>query len=217
MSPTMPEVKLLIADDHAVVRQGIRQILSDAPEVHIVAEAANGAEALELMRQSDVDVVLLDLSMPGLNGLDVVRQVRHDRPAVRILVLSVHPEEQYAVRVMKAGASGYLSKASAPEELISALRCIASGHRYVTATLAERLAAELETGANKLPHELLSDREYQVLLLMAEGLRVQDIAERLTLSAKTVSTYRTRLLQKMNMRGSTELVRYALRHGLINA
>ena len=213
----MADVRLLIADDHAVVRQGIRQILSDAPEVKIVAEAATGVEALELMRCSDVDLVLLDLSMPGLNGLDVVRQLRHDRPEVRILVLSVHPEEQYAVRVMKAGASGYLTKDSAPEELISALRHIASGHKYVTATLAERLATELEIGNDRLPHEALSDREYQVMLLIAEGLRVQDIAERLSLSAKTVSTYRTRLLRKMNMRTSTELVRYALKHGLITA
>jgi len=213
----MAEVRVLIADDHAVVRQGIRQILSDAPEVRIVAEASTGAEALELMRESDVDLVILDLSMPGLNGLDVVRQLRHDSPAVRILVLSVHPEEQYAVRVMKAGASGYLTKDSAPEQLISALRYIAGGHKYVTATLAERLATELESGSDKLPHETLSDREYQVMLLLAEGLRVQDIAEKLTLSAKTVSTYRTRLLQKMNMRSSTEIVRYALRHGLINA
>jgi len=212
----MADVRLLIADDHAVVRQGIRQILSDAPEVRIVGEACTGVEALELMRESDADLVLLDLSMPGLTGLDVVRQVRHERPTVRILVLSVHPEEQYAVRVMKAGASGYLTKDSAPEELITAVRCIASGHKYVTATLAERLAAEVEIGSDKLPHESLSDREYQVMLLLAEGLRVQDIAERLTLSAKTVSTYRTRLLQKMNMRSSTDVVRYALRHGLVN-
>ncbi len=213
----MSGVRLLIADDHAVVRQGIRQILTDAPEVHIVAEASTGAEALELMRSSDVDLVLLDISMPGLNGLDVVRQVRHDQPSVRVLVLSVHPEEQYAVRVMKAGASGYLTKDSAPEELISALRCIAGGHKYLTPSLAERLASEVETGTDRLPHETLSDREYQVMLLIAEGLRVQDIAERLTLSAKTVSTYRTRLLQKMKMHGSSEVVRYAVRHGLISA
>ena len=213
----MTIVRLLIADDHAVVRQGIRQILTDAPEVKVVAEAATGMEALELMRDADIDLVILDLSMPGLSGLDIVRQMRQDRPAVRILVLSVHPEEQYAVRVMKAGASGYLTKDSAPEELISAVRYIAAGHKYVTATLAERLALELDNASDKLPHQNLSDREYEVMLLVAEGLKVQEIADRLSLSVKTVSTYRTRLLQKMRMRNNADVVRYAVRQGLVDA
>ncbi|MBN1152565.1 MAG: response regulator transcription factor [Dehalococcoidia bacterium] len=213
----MSSVRLLIADDHAVVRQGIRQILTDAPEVQIVAEAATGMEALELMRDADVDLVILDLSMPGLSGLDIVRQMRQDRPLVRILVLSVHPEEQYAVRVMKAGASGYLTKDSAPEELISAVRHIATGHKYVTATLAERLALELDNAGDRLPHQSLSDREYEVMLLVAEGLKVQEIADRLSLSVKTVSTYRTRLLQKMRMRNNADVVRYAVREGLVDA
>jgi DNA-binding NarL/FixJ family response regulator len=155
--------------------------------------------------------------MPGLSGLDLVQQVRQDKPSLRVLVLSVHPEEQYAVRVMKASASGYLTKDSAPEDLISAVRLIAAGHKYVTATLAQRLALELDSSNDRMPHQYLSDREYQVMLLLAEGLKVTEIAERLLLSVKTVSTYHTRLLHKMNMRSNAELVRYAVRHGLVEA
>ena len=213
----MTRVRLLVADDHAVVRQGIRQILSDAPEVEVVAEATNGLEAIEIVRGGDVDVVILDLSMPGLSGIETVKKLRQDHPDVPVLVLSMHPEEQYAVRVMRTGAAGYLTKDGAPEELVAAVRSVARGHKYVTSTLAERLAHELERGSDKLPHEVLSDREYQVMLLMAEGLSGRDIAERLTLSAKTVSTYRARLLHKMNMSSNVELIRYALRQGLIEA
>lgn len=212
----MARVRLLVADDHAVVRKGIRQILADAPEMEVVAEASNGLETLELMRSTEVDVVILDLSMPGLSGLETVKKIRQDCPRVPILVLSMHPEEQYAVRVMRTGAAGYLTKDSAPEELVAAVRSVANGHKYVTSTLAERLALELERGGDRLPHEALSDREYQVMLLMAEGLRGQDIAERLTLSVKTVSTYRARLLRKMNMTTNAELIRYSLRQGLVN-
>jgi len=212
----MGNVRLLIADDHAVVRQGIRQILSDAPEMQIVAEASTGLEALELVRNERVDVVILDLSMPGLSGMETVKRIRQDCPNVPILVLSMHPEEQYAVRAIRSGAAGYLTKDSAPEELVAAVRSVARGHKYVTETLAERLAFEIERGSDRLAHETLSDREYQVMLLMAEGLRGQDIAERLALSSKTVSTYRARLLRKMNIGSSAELTRYALRHRLID-
>ncbi|NLE95908.1 MAG: response regulator transcription factor [Dehalococcoidia bacterium] len=213
----MAGVRVLIADDHAVVRQGIRQILSDAPELEVVAEASNGLDVLEVVSGMGVDVVILDLSMPGLSGLETMKRLRQDYPSVRILVLSMHPEEQYAVRVMKWGASGYLTKDSAPEELVAAVRSVASGHKYVTSTLAERLAEELGRGADRLPHEALSDREYQVMLLMAEGLTGRDIADRLALSAKTVSTYRARLLRKMNMATNSELIKYALRQRLIDA
>jgi len=212
----MARVRVLVADDHAVVRKGIRQILADAPEMEVVAEASNGLETLELMRSTGVDVVILDLSMPGLSGLETVKKIRQDCPRVSILVLSMHPEEQYAVRVMRTGAAGYLTKDSAPEELVAAVRSVANGHKYVTSTLAERLALELERGGDRLPHEALSDREYQVMLLMAEGLRGQDIADRLTLSVKTVSTYRARLLRKMNMTTNAELIRYSLRQGLVD-
>jgi DNA-binding NarL/FixJ family response regulator len=212
----MAGVRILIADDHAVVRQGIRQILSDAPELEVVAEASNGLDVLEQVSGMGVDVVILDLSMPGLSGLETVKKLRQDYPNVRILVLSMHPEEQYAVRVMKWGAAGYLTKDSAPEELVAAVRSVASGHKYVTSMLAERLADELGRGTDRLPHEGLSDREYQVMLLMAEGLTGRDIADRLALSAKTVSTYRARLLRKMNMATNSELIKYALRQRLID-
>lgn len=212
----MAGVRLLVADDHAVVRQGIRQILSDAPEIEVVAEAGNGLEALEFVRGGGIDLVVLDLSMPGLSGLETVKKLRQECPGIPVLVLSMHPEEQYAVRVMKSGAAGYLTKDSAPEELVTAVRSVAGGHKYVTGSLAERLALELERGSDRLAHECLSDREFQVMLLMAEGLTGRDIAERLALSVKTVSTYRSRLLQKMNLNTNAEVVRYALVHGLVD-
>ncbi len=212
----MTKIRLLVADDHAVVRQGIRQILAEAPDFDIVREATDGVQVLERLRDARVDVVVLDLSMPMMSGLEVIKQIRKEFPLVAILVLSFHSEEQYAVRVMKAGASGYLTKGSEPEELIAALRSVSKGRKYVTGTLAERLAVEVETGTDKLPHEMLSDREYEVLCLIASGLTVQEIAEKLILSVKTVSTYRTRLVHKMKMHGTAELTRYALTHGLVD-
>ena len=212
----MTKIRLLVADDHAVVRQGIRQILADTLDFEIVREASDGIQVLEKLRDCKVDVVVLDLSMPMMSGLEVIKQVRKEFPAVAILVLSFHSEEQYAVRVMKAGASGYLTKGSDPEELITALRSVARGRKYVTGTLAERLAVEIESGTDKLPHEMLSDREYEVLCLIASGLSIQEIAEKLILSVKTVSTYRTRLVHKMRMHGTAELTRYAIMHGLVD-
>jgi len=212
----MTKIRLLVADDHAVVRQGIRQILADTLDFAIVREASDGIHVLEKLRDCKVDVVVLDLSMPMMSGLEVIKQVRKEFPAVAILVLSFHSEEQYAVRVMKAGASGYLTKGSDPEELITALRSVARGRKYVTGTLAERLAVEIESGTDKLPHEMLSDREYEVLCLIASGLSIQEIAEKLILSVKTVSTYRTRLVHKMRMHGTAELTRYAIMHGLVD-
>jgi len=212
----MTKIRLLVADDHAVVRQGIRQILADTPDFEIVREATDGIQVLEKLRECKVDVVVLDLSMPVMSGLEVIKQVRKEFPSVAILVLSFHSEEQYAVRVMKAGASGYLTKGSDPEELITALRSVARGRKYVTGTLAERLAEEIESGSDKLPHETLSDREYEVLCLIASGLSIQEIAEKLILSVKTVSTYRTRLVHKMKMHGTAELTRYAMMHGLVD-
>ncbi len=212
----MTKIRLLVADDHAVVRQGIRQILADTLDFAIVREASDGIQVLEKLRDCKVDVVVLDLSMPMMSGLEVIKQVRKEFPAVAILVLSFHSEEQYAVRVMKAGASGYLTKGSDPEELITALRSVARGRKYVTGTLAERLAVEIESGTDKLPHEMLSDREYEVLCLIASGLSIQEIAEKLILSVKTVSTYRTRLVHKMRMHGTAELTRYAIMHGLVD-
>ena len=208
--------RVLIADDHAVVRQGLKQILADTDDMVVVDEATNGAEVLERLRSGGVDIVVLDLSMPGISGLDVIRQIRKEYPKVAVLVLSVHTEEQYAVRVMKVGASGYVTKASAPDELVKALRCASDGHKYVSSSLAERLAIDLERGTDRPLHEELSDREYEVLRLIVSGQAVQQIAAELGLSAKTVSTYRARLMAKMRMHSSAELTRYAIKHGIVD-
>ena len=208
--------RVLIADDHSVVRQGLKQILADTNDMEVVAEAANGAEVLERLRVIGVDIVVLDLSMPGISGLEVIRQIRKEYPKIAVLVLSVHSEEQYAVRVMKVGASGYVTKDSAPEELVKALRCASCGRKYVSGSLAERLAIDLERGSDKFPHEDLSDREYEVFRLIVSGLSAQQIAGELGLSAKTVSTYRARLMLKMRMHSSAELTRYAIVHGIVD-
>jgi len=208
--------RVLIADDHSVVRQGLKQILADTNDMEVVAEAANGAEVLERLRVIGVDIVVLDLSMPGISGLEVISQIRKEYPKIAVLVLSVHSEEQYAVRVMKIGASGYVTKDSAPEELVKALRCASCGRKYVSGSLAERLAIDLERGSDKLPHEDLSDREYEVFRLIVSGLSAQQIAGELGLSAKTVSTYRARLMLKMRMHSSAELARYAIVHGIVD-
>ncbi len=208
--------RVMIADDHSVVRQGLKQILADTNDMEVVAEAANGAEVLERLRVIGVDIVVLDLSMPGISGLEVIRQIRKEYPKIAVLVLSVHSEEQYAVRVMKVGASGYVTKDSAPEELVKALRCASCGRKYVSGSLAERLAIDLERGSDKPPHEDLSDREYEVFRLIVSGLSAQQIAGELGLSAKTVSTYRARLMLKMRMHSSAELTRYAIVHGIVD-
>jgi DNA-binding NarL/FixJ family response regulator len=208
-------IRVLIADDHAVVRQGLKQILSETPDMTIVGEAATGDEALQKARSEACDVLVLDIAMPGRNGLDIVKDVRAARPKLPMLVLSMHPEDQFAVRVLKAGASGYLNKESAPEELVTAIRKVVRGGKYVSPTLAERLAYEIDTASGKLPHETLSDREFQVMCLMASGKTVTEIAGDLSLSVKTVSTYRTRILEKMNLKTNAEVIRYALQNQLV--
>jgi two-component system invasion response regulator UvrY len=207
--------KLLVADDHAIVRKGIIQVLQDSPDLLVQGEAASGAEVLERVRAEDWDGVVMDLSMPGTSGLDLIKQLRALRPRLPILVLSVHPEDQYALRVLKAGAGGYLTKESVPDELVRAIRKVCAGGRYVSAELAERLAFSMGADVERAPHEQLSDREFQVLRLMASGLTPTEISERLCLSVKTVSTYRTRLLEKLRLRTSAELVRYAVQAGLV--
>ena len=209
-------VRVLVADDHAVVRQGLKQILADTFGMKVVAEAADGAAVLERLRSGGVDVVVLDLSMPGMSGVEVIKQIRREYPSVYILVLSIHSEDQYAVRVMRAGASGYLTKESAPGELVAALRRVSDGHKYVSGSLAEKLAIGLERGADREPHETLSDREYEVLRRLAAGQTVGQIATELVLSPKTVSTFRSRLMRKMNMHNNAEVIRYALTHGLFD-
>jgi DNA-binding NarL/FixJ family response regulator len=209
-------IKVLIADDHPVVRLGLRKLLSDTKDLTVADEAQTGQEVLKKVARNDLDVVLLDISMPGRNGLDILSALKRKKPKLPVLVLSIYPEDQYAVRVLKSGGAGYLTKEAATEELIGAIRKVAQGRKYISATLAEKLAAELEfdTG-EKPPHEALSDREYQILCLLASGKRLKDMAAELDLSIKTISTYRTRILEKMRMRNNAELIRYALDNKLV--
>ena len=208
--------KILIADDHTIFREGLKRILSESPDIVVADEARNGTEALRKVLNNDFDLVLLDISMPGISGLDVLKQIKNEKPKLPVLILSVYPEEQYAVRVLRAGAAGYLTKESALDELISAIRRIAQGRKYITSSLAERLATAVESDTDRPPHETLSDREYQVLLLIASGKAVKQIAEELYLSEKTVSTYRSRILEKMNMKTNAELTHYTIKHHLLD-
>jgi two-component system, NarL family, invasion response regulator UvrY len=209
-------IRILVADDHAVVRQGVKQILSEVSDMSIKDEAQNGSETLEKVLQHYYDVVLLDISMPGRSGLEILEDIKNHRPKLAVLILSMHPEEQYAIRALRAGASGYLTKASAPQELIGAIRKVAGGGKYVTSSLAEQLADELEGDAEKNPHERLSNREHQVMLMLAAGKSVSDIADELCLSVKTISTYRTRVMSKMGMKKNAELTLYAVHNKLIH-
>jgi DNA-binding NarL/FixJ family response regulator len=198
------------------VRQGLIQILGNIPEITVAGEAISGQEVLDKVRAEAWDVVILDISMPDCSGLDILKQLKSERPKLPVLVLSMHSEDQYAVRALKAGASGYLTKDSAPDELVKAIRKVVSGGRYVGSCLAERLAFEIGADSSKLPHETLSDREFQVLRLIASGKSVTEIAAELSLSSKTVSTYRVRLLQKMNLKTNAELMHYAMQNHLID-
>jgi two-component system invasion response regulator UvrY len=209
-------IRVLIADDHAVVRQGLRQILGDTPEMVVAGEATTGQEVLDKVRAETWDVVVLDISMPDRSGLDVLKALKAERPKLPVLVLSMYAEDQYAMRVLKAGASGYLAKSSAADELVKAVRKVAVGGRYVSPFLAEKMAFEIGADSSKLPHETLSDREFQVLRLIAAGKPVKEIAAELALSAKTVSTYRARLLEKMELRTNAELIHYAIQNHLID-
>jgi len=208
-------VKILIADDHPVVRQGIKQILAETRDLVVADEAASGQEVMKKLMKNDYDVILLDISMPERNGLDILRELKNKKPKQAVLILSIYPEDQYAVRVLKLGAAGYLTKESVPEELISAIRKVAQGRKYISATLAEKLAIDLEINAEKPLHENLSDREYQVLCMLASGKRLKDIGDDLNLSIKTISTYRTRILEKMKMGNNAEIIRYALQNNLV--
>lgn len=208
-------IKVLIADDHPIVRQGLRQILSGVSDMTVAGEAVDGQETLAQVRAGGWDVLVLDITMPGRSGFDILKELKHERPELPVLVLSIHAEEQFAVRVLKAGASGYLTKENAPAELIKAIRKVVSGGRYISRGLAERLAFGLDADSDRPPHEALSDREFQVMQLMAGGKTLAEIADELSLSAKTVSTYRTRLLEKMNLKTNAEIIRYAIEHGLV--
>ena len=207
-------MKILITDDHAVLRRGLKQILEDGFGKIQFGEAANAGEAIAAVTRENWDLVVLDITMPGRSGLDALKEIKTLKPQARVIVLSVHSEDQFAVRVLKAGASGFLNKDSAPEELVKAVRKVLAGGRYVSASLAEKLAVNLDHPSDQLPHQQLSDREFQVLRMIGSGKTVSEIAEELVLSVKTVSTYRARILEKMKMRTNAELTHYAVRHGL---
>ena len=209
-------IRILVADDHTIVREGLKQILADVGDMVVRDEAGNGQEALAKIRESEFDVVLLDISMPGRNGLDILKEIKTEHPKLPVLILSMHAEEQYAVRALRAGASGYMTKASAPDELIGAIRKVSCGRKYVSSSLAEKLALELDIDTKKPPHENLSDREYQVMLMLASGKSVTEIAEELCLSVKTISTYRSRVMEKMNMKKNAELTLYAVQNHLVD-
>ncbi len=209
-------MRILIADDHAVVREGVKRILDDMKGVIVVEEASNGQELLAKATTKTWDVVLLDISMPGRNGLEVLRQLKSIHAALPVLVFSMHPEDQYAVRAFKAGAAGYLTKDSIPEELVTAIRRVVGGRRYVSAALAEHLVLEVMHDPDMPPHARLSDRELQVLRMLGSGRTVTHIATELSLSVKTISTYRSRILEKMHLRSNAELIHYAVRHQLVD-
>ncbi|MBI2296077.1 MAG: response regulator transcription factor [Betaproteobacteria bacterium] len=209
-------IRVLLADDHTIVRAGLKEILADTGDITVAGEAINGQEVLARIREHDYDVAVLDLSMPGRSGIELIRQVKGEKPRLRILVLSMHSEEQYAVRALKAGASGYLTKESAADQLVAAIRRIAAGGAYVSPETAERLALDANRATDAPPHTLLSDREFQVFQLLVNGRSVSEIAARLSLSVKTVSTHKTRIMQKMKLANPAELIRYALEHKLLD-
>jgi DNA-binding NarL/FixJ family response regulator len=209
-------IRILIADDHAIVRAGLKQIIEGIPDMILADEASNGRELLEKVRKKDYDVIVLDITMPGGSGIEALNQLRIEKPKLPVLALSIHPEEQYGKRMLKAGASGYLTKESAPEELVTAIRRVFQGRKYVSSSLAERLAADLAAHDEKPLHEELSDREYQVMLMIGRGKILTEIASELNLSVKTVSTYRSRILEKMKMKNNAELTYYAIKYRLVD-
>ena len=205
----------MIADDHNIVRQGLKQILNLDPEIEVSFEAKNGNEVLDFLREAEVDVVVLDITMPGRNGLETLKDLKRLYPAIAVIVLSMHPKDQYAVRVLKAGASGYITKESAPEELVDAIRKAYRGEKYISPDVAELLADYIEHGSPDQPHKLLSDREFEVLRLIASGKGITQIAHELNLSVKTVSTYRTRIVEKTGLATNSDITRYSIEHQLV--
>src|SRR5215813_11205968 len=209
-------INVVVVDDHAVVREGLKRIIAESGGMNVSGEAADGHEAMQVIRKQPCDVVLLDITMPNKSALDVLKELHAESPRLPVLVLSMHPEDQYAVRVLRAGAAGYVTKESAPAKLVQAIRKVVRGGKYVSPSLAERLVFDLGTNTDKPPHENLSDREYQVLCMIASGRTVTMIAVELGLSVKTISTYRVRILEKLNMKNSAELTRYAIKEGLVD-
>lgn len=209
-------IRVLVADDHGIVRDGLKQILAHTGDLVVAGEAKDGQEVMRLVREIDCDVLLMDMSMPGRSGIDLIKQVKSEKPKLHILVLSMHQEHQYAVRAIRAGASGYLNKDSASELLVSAIRKVARGGVFVSPTVAELLARDTMRGTEVPPHTLLSDREFQVFSMIVQGKTVTDIATELNLSVKTISTHKTHVLEKMKLANPAELVRYAIAHQLFD-
>jgi len=209
-------IRIVLADDHTIVREGLKQLLAGAPEFSVIAEAQDGSEVLKRVRENDFEVLLLDMAMPGKSGIDLIKQVHAEKPKLRILVLSMHEEQQYAVRALKAGAAGYITKDSASARLVEAIRKVAGGGAVISPAVAEQFALAAMPQNEALPHTALSDREFQVFEMLASGESVSAIAERLNLSVKTVSTHKAHVMQKMNLANQSELVRYALNHRLLD-
>ncbi len=207
-------IRILIADDHTIVRHGLKQIVDAELTMTTVGEAKNGNEVLEFVRKTPIDIVVLDISMPGRNGLETLKDLKREHPSIAVIVLSMHPKDQYAVRVIKAGASGYLTKEDAPEELVSAIKKAFRGEKYISPEVAELLADYIEQGSSETPHKLLSDREYQVFCEIGKGKSITQISEELFLSVKTISTYRTRIMEKTGMTINAEIIRYCVDHNL---
>lgn len=209
-------IKVLVADDHAVVRKGLRQIVADTNDIVVAGEAIDGKSTLREVSENEYDMVLLDIALPDMSGLEVLKQLANRKPQLRVLILSMYPEEQYAIRALKAGAWGYVTKQSAPDELITAIRNVSQGRRYVSSSLAENLALWVGSGTGTPLHQQLSDREYQVMCMIAAGKTANQISQELLLSVKTVYSYRSRVLEKMGMKHNAEPTRYAIQHGLIS-
>ena len=208
-------IKILIADDHSVVRRGIKQILSEESDIEVLGEASSTDEVIEQLDEQDWDILVLDITMPGKSGLECLLEVRQKKPEMKVLILSMHPEEEIAITALKTGASGYLNKDSVPEELIKAIRKIHEGGRYISSTLAESILYSMDRGSSLEPHETLSEREFQVFCQLSSGKTLTEIAEELSLSIKTISTYRSRILEKMNLKTNVDLTHYAIKHKLV--
>lgn len=209
-------IQIMIADDHPIVRAGLKQIIAEDNNVMVADEASSGPELLAKVRERDFDVIVLDISMPGMDGLDTLKQLKIDKPKLPVLILSFHPETRYAVRILKAGAAGYVTKASASDDLIRAVKKVFRGGKYISPSLAEKLAYDLDSKSGKMSHETLSDREYQVMQMISSGKTVGEIAEELSLSIKTISTYRSRILEKMSIKNNAELTHYAIQNHLVD-
>ena len=208
-------IKVLIADDHTILRRGLKQLLDEDPNIEVVFEAQNGNEVLEYVRHDPVDVIVLDITMPGRNGLETLKELKRAAPRIAVIVLSMHPKDQYAVRVLKGGAAGYISKESAPEELVDAIRKAYRGEKYISPDVADLLADYVGHEIPEEPHKLLSDREFEVLVLIASGKSMTQIADELSLSIKTVSTYKTRVGEKTGLSSTADMTRYSIEHGII--